>query len=159
MIKAWNQLCLSAIVNRYFKQQFYIGDCTTWGCCRMHTYIFFTRSLIFLCPRLFDIMDINIPPALMNVRFDLSAPNPRITVLVPFSNASENWQSDFFVLGFLTVTDWLVENVLLSVYTSVVDTIATSIMALYYCWSSHLTAYLYNLFIFPYIYDNTLHCY
>ena len=54
----------------------------------------------------------------------------------------------FFALGFLVDTCELCVIGLLLVYTSGVETISASIIALYCSWSSHLPAVLYNFLVF-----------
>ena len=76
-------------------------------------------------------------------------------VLYFASNASKNWQIDFLALEFFTLTKWMGYIGLLLLNPSGVETIPASRMALYYCWSSHFSEYLYNFWIFPDIYVHT----
>ena len=77
--------------------------------------------------------DQKILPVLIDLRFDLAAPNPQISVLWSTSNVYENLRNDCLVLCFLVDTDGLGFFVLLSVNTSDVETNSTSIISLYCC--------------------------
>ena len=85
----------------------------------------------FVCYFLFCILEHNLLPSMIDLNLNLSALNPQIAVFCLTSKTSENWQSDFLALVFLTITDGPGDNGLLSVSTSGVDTIYASIIALY----------------------------
>ena len=104
--------------------------------------------MIFECLCLFGLLNHNILPAMIAVHFDSVAHNIRTEVLILMSNASEKWWSDFIALGFLKITDWLGDIVLLSVNPSLLETIADLIMSLYYFWSTHFPEDLYNFLMF-----------
>ena len=65
---------------------------------------FLTRSLVFLRPLLFGILDRNILPAMIALRFDLEGPARQMVVFFLTSKTSVNRWSGFLVLGFLEVT-------------------------------------------------------
>ena len=87
-------------------------------------------------------------PDLITLRFDLALPNLRTALLWLTSNAYGNGRSDFIALGFFTITYWMGDIVLLSANHSGVETIYASITALYCCLLSKFSAVLYNLLIF-----------
>ena len=76
-------------------------------------------------------IDQNVLPSLVNLRFYLASPNLWTAVLCLTSNASKNRKSNFLALGFFTVTDWLGSIGLLLVNPSGVETIAASKITLY----------------------------
>ena len=92
-----------------------------------------TCELVFVCPRLFRILDHDIISVLVALRFGLAAPNLWTAALCLTSNTSENWWVYFLALGFFTGTYMLSEIVLLSAGHSGVETIAASIIDLYFC--------------------------
>ena len=106
-----------------------------------------TCWFIFECSTLFEILDYNILPYLIDLHSDLAEQNLRTEVFGLTSNVSKNGWSDFLALGLFTVTDWIVDIGLFPVNTSGVDTIADKRMALYCCWSSHFPYYLNNFLI------------
>ena len=87
-------------------------------------------------------------PLLVALWFILSAHNLRTEIFCLASNSSENLLIDFLLLGFLVMPDVPDAIGVLSVRPSGVETMAASIMALCYCWSSHLTEDLYNFLVF-----------
>ena len=60
----------------------------------------FTRSLIFVCPCLFGIMEHNLMNSLIALQFYLAAPNLWMAVFCMIYNNVENGQSDLPALGF-----------------------------------------------------------
>ena len=75
-------------------------------------------------------IDHKLLPAMIDLYFDLAAPNLRKEVLCLKSNASKILWSYFLALGFLTVTDWLSDIGMLLLNTSGVEAIDDSIIAL-----------------------------
>ena len=104
--------------------------------------------MVFIFPSIFGILDHNIMPFLVYLCFDLAAPNLRTSVFCFTSKTSENWRSYFLALVFLIVTDGPGDNVMLLVSPLGVETIAASMIALYWFLSSYLPEYLYNFLIF-----------
>ena len=100
--------------------------------------------LIFSWPRNFGIPEHNILHALIVLIIDLLAHNRRATVFGFTSNVSENWRSDLLTLGCFTGTYGLDDIGLLPLNHSGVDTMKDSIISLYCCLSSHLSANFYN---------------
>ena len=81
--------------------------------------------------------DHNTLTVMIALRFALDAPNLLTAVLCLTSNTSEYLRSYFLALGFLVGSYWLGFVGLLSLHTSVVDTVYSSIISLYFCSSSH----------------------
>ena len=119
---------------------------------------YFNTFIDFLWPSRFGILYHNILPALIALRFDLAALNRQEAVFGLTTNFSENWWSDFLVLGCLTGTDGPDDILLLSVIPSGLDTMLASIIALYCCWSSIFSSDLYIFLLFQYICFFTNHC-
>ena len=113
-------------------------------------------DFVWLCR--VGILDHNILTALFSLQLDLAAQNLQTAVFGLTSYVSKNWWSDYLVLIFFTVTDWLRDIGLLSNNTSGVDNIAYLIMALYCCFSSNFQQIFINSIYFPDIYFHTLHC-
>ena len=78
--------------------------------------------------RSFGILDHNILPDLIALRSSLASQNLQTSVLGLTYNVYENWLIDYLAIVFLIVTDWLGDIGMLSVNTSVLETIAGSIM-------------------------------
>ena len=96
--------------------------------------------------RHFGILDHSILPALIALRFGLASHNRRKAVFGLTPNVYLNWRRNFLAIGCFTET-FLTDYIsLLLVNISVVDTMAISIVALYWCWSSHFSANL-NFFM------------
>ena len=91
-----------------------------------------TCWFIFEFPRLVGIADHKILPELVAFHFDLTAHILRTEVFGLTSNASEKRRS-FIELGFYAIVYWLGDIGLLSVNILGVETIDTSVMALYCC--------------------------
>ena len=79
---------------------------------------------------------------------DLSAPTCWSAVFFFIPNMLVKTHSDFLALRFLTGVYVMGYMELLSVNPSGVETISASIISLNICWSSHLTAFLYNFLVF-----------
>ena len=75
------------------------------------------------------------------------------------SNSSENWLRDFLALGFFLVPYAPTAIGMFSIFPSVVETMASSKIDLYWCWSSHLPEDLYNFVIFPKTFVHAEQCY
>ena len=101
----------------------------------------------FVWPQRFEILVHNLLPAPVSLHFYLSASIMRTLIFI--SDTSENWRSHFISLGSLSDSDWSDDNICFSMNSSGVEPITYSIIALYYCWSSHLPADLYNFLVFP----------
>ena len=108
----------------------------------------FTCSSIFVGTRLFVTLNHNMLPDLIALYFDSVELNIWTAVFVLKSDYSKNGRSDFLALGFLTVTNGPGDIGLLSVNPSVVETMDTSIMALYCYLSSKFPAGFDKLLMF-----------
>ena len=84
----------------------------------------------------------------ISLLFSLAAPNLQTAVLCLKSNVYVNWRNYFLALGFLADIDGLCVIWLLLVHTSDIETSAASIIALHFCWLSHLPAVLHNFLMF-----------
>ena len=78
-------------------------------------------------------IDHNILPAIIDFQFDLLSHTWRTVVLFLTSKTSVNRRSDFLTMVFMTVTEAPGDIGLLSVNLSVVETIYTPRIALYFC--------------------------
>ena len=112
----------------------------------------------FVWTRIFGILDHNILPALIALRFDFAAHNPWTEFFGLKSNVSEILWSDLLVLCCFTGTDGPDDIGMFSVDTSRMDTMAPSIIAFYcliityssqfvyiFYFSRHLSLYKYML--------------
>ena len=95
-----------------------------------------------------DLNNHGVVPPLIDLYFNLSAPNQQMAVLFFTSNMLVKRHSDFLSLGFLTGVGVMVDLGLLLVDYSGVETIGASIISFNCCWSSHLPACLYNFLMF-----------
>ena len=82
------------------------------------------------------------------LQFFLAEPNLRTAVFYLTSNSSENWVGEFLMLGFSRLSNIPTSIGLLSARPLGVATMYYFIMALYWCWLSYLTEYLYKILIF-----------
>ena len=111
-------------------------------------HIYCVLSDLWLLNALFIFLLVHrILPTLMALSFYFAAPTRRFSVFCLTSNMLLKRNSDFLTLGFLTVVCVIIKLGLLSVTSSVVDTIAASRILFRFCWSSNLPAHSF-LFIY-----------
>ena len=82
-------------------QSFAIGDNTSWGCCKIQLWKdYLTCWLIFVWPWIFEMIDHNKFPDMINLSFDVAAPIPHTEV---FCLISKHQKVDILIFLHLNV--------------------------------------------------------